>query len=785
MKTSLASFITCTFFSIICSSALLAQNYTVSGYVRDANSSEALIGANVYDSATYQGTITNNYGFYSISLPPGRHTITYSFVGYAPIRKQIDLQGNRIMNTELTSGELLEEVVVKADARDLVESTQMSSHRIKMLEIKKMPALFGEVDIMKSIQKLPGVQSGNEGFSGVFVRGGDPSQNLILLDGVPVYNVNHLFGFFSVFNADAINDVKLIKGGFPARYGGRLSSVIDIRMKEGNMKKLQVEGAVGLLSTKLTVSGPIIKDKTSFIVSGRRSYFDLFGRAYTTFKKTDATGGFWFGDLSAKINHKFSDKDRFYLSAYLGEDKFYFLGDTDDQYSSERYDVGLKWGNTTSALRWNHVFSGRLFSNTTVTYSRFRFLNELEFVFEDKMSDQYFSHRQEFLSGVEDLTIKEDIDFYPNTQHQIKMGAEYTYHKYSPGVSSRKTEATDIENFDDKKGSNIYGHEIALFVEDNWEINDVFKTNLGLRYSHYFVSNRSYSSIEPRFSLRGKLSNSFSLKGSVANMKQYIHLLTNSSITLPTDLWVPATEKVPPQSSWQYALGANWMVDNTLNFNLEGYYKDMTNVIAYKEGAQFVPTDQNWQNKIASGRGWSYGLEFLGEKNWENTKLSLAYTLSWSYRKFDEINNGESYPFKYDRRHDINLSFTHKFSERFDVALNWIYATGNAFTIPFESYQDPGDPFHNYSYYYDEYVTEFDSRNNYRAPAYHRLDVGVNLHKEKKWGFRTWSFSVFNAYGRYNPVFMIVEDDDSGDMVLTQYTIFRFVPSISYRFRFK
>jgi outer membrane receptor for ferrienterochelin and colicin len=759
-----------------------AQQFTISGYIKDAQTGELLIGANVYDSITYQGTITNSYGFYSLTLPAGEHNIMYSFVGYHAKSYSVNLNKDMIVSLELYGGEVLDEVVVSAEAKDHIESTQMSMHKIRILNVKKMPALFGEVDIMKSIQKLPGVQSANEASSGVYVRGGSPSQNLILLDGVPVYNVNHLFGLFSVFNADAINSVSVVKGGFPARYGGRISSVIDIRLNEGNMKKTKVEGGIGILSSNLTVSGPIKKDTTSYMISGRRSYFDLFTRAYSA-SQNIGTGGYWFGDLNAKINHIFSPKDRLYLSFYMGQDEFFIKSETSDYGNEENIDLSIRWGNITSALRWNHIFSSKLFSNTTVTYSRFRFLDEINVEYKESFDNFYYSHEQEYFSGVYDWAVKLDMDYYPNTAHQIKYGAEYTYHSYEPGVNTSKTEMSGFNGYSDETGNdNIYAHEMAAYIEDNWEINSVFQTNIGARYSSYFVNNKYYQSLEPRASLRTLLSENLSMKTSVANMKQYIHLLSNSSITLPTDLWVPATEKVPPQISWQYALGFNYIYKRTWKMSLEGYYKEMDNVISYKEGTHFIPTDKNWQDKVASGKGWSYGLEFMVEKEWERTNISLAYTLSWTNRQFDEINNGNTYPYKYDRRHDINVSFTHKFNERIDMGVNWIFATGNAFTVPFETYSATGDPFgytngsSNVSYY--------KSRNNYRAPAYHRLDVGVNFHKQKKWGERTWMFSMFNAYGRYNPVFMMIESEPDGGLELYQITLFRFVPSITYRFKF-
>ncbi|MDA3867117.1 MAG: TonB-dependent receptor [Salinivirgaceae bacterium] len=769
---------------LVCFQTTSAQNYTVSGYVKDQSSGEALIGANVYDSITLQGSITNSYGFYSLRLPGGQRTLAISFVGYQTVYAQINLTENRQYSAELLSGQVLDEVVVAANAREAIEGTQMSTHTIKLIDLRKMPALMGEVDIMKSIQKLPGIDGGTEASSGVFVRGGDPGQNLILLDGVPVYNVNHLFGFFSVFNNDAINNVDVVKGGFPARYGGRLSSVIDIRMKEGNMKDYDIEGSVGLLSSKLTISGPIIKDKTSFLVSGRRSYLDVLTRAAG--KLTDeGVFGFWFGDLNLKVNHIISPRDRLYLSAYMGEDKFFLRGEWNDDFSKDKYEMALKWGNITSSMRWNHVFSGNLFSNTSLTYSRYRFGDEISLEYEDHFDNSYFKYMQEYTSGVEDITANVDFDYYPSTNHQIKFGVNYTYHTYNPGINVMKTDADDMEEVNNKRGDNpTYAHEMAAYVEDTWDISDMVKANVGARYSSFFVNEKRYASLEPRLSVRAKLHPDLALKGSVANMKQYIHLLSNSSITLPTDLWVPATENLKPQTSWQYALGANYLLQNSYKLSLEGYYKTMENVIAYKEGAAFTPTDQNWQSKVLNGRGWSYGAEFMGEKDWEKTNVAVAYTLSWTYRQFDELNRGEKFPYKYDRRHSINLSCTHVFSERFDVGLNWMYSTGSAFTVPYEVYETAPNPFVEH-YYNDNTATHFTERNNYRAPAYHRLDVGVNFHKEKKWGERTWSLSLFNAYGRYNPVFMIVETDYDGGLSLKQYTLMRFVPSFSYSFKFK
>ena len=762
----------------------MGQKVTVSGYLYDAANGEALIGANVYDQESLEGTTTNTYGFYSLSIPSGTKTLVFSYVGYQEIILPLNLVNDTTIVLELKSGQEIEEVVVTADARAEVEDARISTYKLPMENISRMPVLLGEVDVLKSIQQLPGVQSGNEGSSGIYVRGGSPGQNLILLDGVPVYNVNHLFGFFSVFNADAINDVTLVKGGFPARYGGRLSSVVDIRMKEGNTKKFQMAGSIGLLSAKLMVTGPIIKDKTAFIISGRRSYIDLFTRAYSS-SKDDGTMGYYFGDLNVKVNHKWSHKDRLFVSAYMGQDKFSGEGDWKDEESTETFAATMNWGNITSALRWNHLFSEKLFSNLTATYSRFRFENDLSYETTDYSDGLKMGQSQDYSSGVEDFAIKMDLDYYPVPAHQLKYGMQYIYHTYSPGVSSYETTSNTFYNDKGKVGdADIHAHEFALFLEDDWEVSSWLKTNLGVRFSGYQVNGEMYKSLEPRFTARAKLSDDVALKSSVAYMRQYIHLLTNSSVSLPTDLWLPATDKLKPQSSWQYAVGVNWLAPRDWKLSLEGYYKDMDQVIAYKEGAQFVPSDENWQDKVTPGRGWSYGSEFMAEKDWGKTRLSVAYTLAWSYRKFDEINQGRKYPFKYDRRHDVNVSFTHAFSDKFDVGLNWIYASGSVFTIPYEKYQPAKVP--GLYYYADEDVAKyFESRNNYRAPAYHRLDVGVNFHKQRPWGQRTWSISVYNAYGRQNPAFMLVDQKDAGGMVLKQFSLFRFVPSITYSFKFK
>ncbi|MCT4638910.1 MAG: TonB-dependent receptor [Bacteroidales bacterium] len=757
------------------------KNISINGYVRDGATGEDLIGANIVNMETYKGTSTNNYGFYSVKMPEGKVKLQVSYLGYETKLLELNLKQDTTLNITLRSNTQLEEIVVTANKNDFVRETQMSQVILPITQIKKMPVLLGEVDVLKSIQLLPGVQSGNEGSSGVFVRGGSADQNLILLDGVPVYNVNHLFGFFSVFNADAINHVKIIKGGFPARYGGRLSSVIEIRMKEGNMKELEVDGSIGLLSSKLTISAPIIKDKTSFIISGRRSYFDLFGKLQGALSGKPQSGGYYFGDLNAKINHKFSDKDRIFLSAYTGRDKFKFkIKDDKDEYKSN-VDMWLKWGNITSALRWNHIYNKNLFSNVTATYSRYKFENDLGYEFLDKTNNYKFKENNNYSSGIEDYAIKTDWDYFISNNNKMRFGAEYIYHTYSPGISTNNTQTSFIKQNTKTGEKDISSHEVAAYIEEDLSFLMIMKANIGLRFSGLNVKGKNYFSLEPRVALKAGLSDNFSLKGSFSMMNQYLHLLTNSAIGLPTDLWVPVTEKLKPQNSTQYAFGANYQTSGW-QITTEAFYKTMDNVIEYKEGASFMPSDENWQNKITTGKGWSYGWEVYVVKDWKKTNFNFAYTLSWSWREFDELNKGEKYPYKYDRRHDIAIGVTHNFNKKVDVAVNWIFSTGNAFTLPKEKYiPATGDGINDYD---SDAIQYFDSRNNYRAPSYHRLDIGVNFKKKTKWGHRTWSVGIYNAYGRQNPAFLYVKTKNNDRQALTQISLLRFVPFINYSFKF-
>lgn len=775
-----------------------SQNHTISGFISDKASGEKLIGATVIEVESKKGTSANLYGFYSFTLPEGVIKVRFSYVGYQTVIKEIKLDENIKLNIELISNSTLKEFeVIASQSEKIQEKTQMSSVDVSMEKVKSLPVFLGEQDIMKTIQLLPGVQSGSEGSSGLYVRGGGPDQNLILLDGVPVYNASHLFGFFSVFNADAINSVKLIKGGFPARYGGRLSSVIDIRMKEGNQKEFHGEGSIGLISSKLSLEGPIIKDKTSFIVSARRTYIDILARplikAAANQNGSEGTGGYYFYDVNAKINHKFNETSRLYLSGYFGDDKFYantkdsytFNGQT-DVYDSEN---SLRWGNVITALRWNKIINDKLFSNTTLRYSKYRF--NVGFSEKTTTTDNSGTSSSEFkfdyFSGIEDWAGSVDFDYVPNPNHYIKFGIGDTYHTFRPGVNQFKISESSSEDLDTTFGSqNQFAHEANVYIEDDFKIGELLKFNIGLHGSAFIVKKKTYYSLQPRFSGRYLIDETMSVKASYARMAQFLHLLTNTSIGLPTDLWVPATDRIAPQTSDQIAVGVAKTLKKEYEVSIEGYYKWMNNLIEYKDGASFFGSDKDWQDKVESGKGWSYGGEFLIEKKQGRTTGWIGYTLSWTNRQFEEINFGEVFPYKYDRRHDIGLAVTHKFDkykdrkERdkwIDVGLVFVYGTGNATTLGLERYRSIPSGFGGGE------VVHIDGRNNYRMPNYHRLDLGVNIHTKKKRGERTWSFGLYNAYSRQNPFFLYFGYDNN-QRVLKQISLFPILPSFSYNFKF-
>ncbi|MDR2928100.1 MAG: TonB-dependent receptor [Cytophagaceae bacterium] len=789
---------------VISATSTLAQNiqqkHTVSGYLKDSLTTENLIGATIYNRADFAGTSTNQYGFYSLTLPEGSVELSYSFVGYDTHTVQLHLVHDTVININLSGAVHLREVEVTASrVAPIQERTQMSNITLPVAQIKSLPAFLGEVDLMKALQLMPGIQSGGEGSSGLYVRGGGPDQNLILLDGVPVYNVSHLFGFFSVFNADALNNVEAIKGGFPARYGGRVSSVIDVSMKEGNMREFHGEGSLGIVAGRLTLEGPIWKDRTSFIVSGRRTWIDALTRPMMALASSvddgyKASAGYYFYDLNAKVNHRFSEKDRIYLSAYMGNDRFFVrFEQEEDGYDAyidnikTKAEGGLQWGNITSAFRWNHVFTPKLFANTTVTYSRYKFDVGSELWYEyDEWNDTSNKYKRVnqysgtiYLSGINDWSGKIAFDYIPAPSHYIRFGGNAIYHTFSPGAMAFRENKTENIIGD----PNIYGYEYSLYAEDDIRITPQLKVNAGLHWSAFSVRKKFYNVLQPRLSARYLITETLSAKAAYSRMAQYIHLLTNSNIGLPTDLWVPVTNRLMPQMSDQVAAGLAQTWHNEYEISLEGYYKTMGNVIEYEEGASFFDTSGSWEQKVVQGDGRSYGVELFAQKKTGSFTGWLGYTLSWTDRQFEELNEGRRFAYKYDRRHDFSIALMKRFGDRIELSGTWVFGTGNAVTVPIglSPLNKPvgNNPMGSTSTYWI-----YGERNSYRMDPYHRLDASISFIKPKRWGERRWIVGVYNAYSRKNPFFIDVSQKSNGRYEYVQVSIFPIIPSISYQFKF-
>ena len=806
----------------------------LSGYVVDAESGERLPYAKVWDARSGRGTVANAYGFFSLTLPRDSVTLLASFPDYVGRSRTFYLSQSQRIEIPLQPYLNLAAVSIETDRSSTgPDEADMSTISLPVTELNYMPTLLGEVDALRAVQLLPGVQSGSEGQVGLYVRGGSPDQNLVLLDGVPLYYVSHWGGFASVFNADALSDVRLIKGGFPARYGGRLSSVLEVTMKEGNRRETQFAGSIGLLSAKASVQGPIGKKPgqeeahTSYILSARRNYFDLIMRGISLASgNPDEDAGplsYGFYDLNAKVNHILSDKDRLYLSGYWGQDRSRIRSESNRWIredgstwigeeappdwvlrQKEQNTSRIQWGNALAALRWNHVWSHRAFSNLSLSYSQYRYDNDQRF---DETrsypqdSAQQSSNRLRFASAISDAILRWEMDFYLNHQHQLKWGAQATLHRYQPGVLQERLLLEQDTLRDTLQGDfGAQGYEGFVFVEHDWRIGARLRVHSGLHAAVYRFGQRNYFSLQPRLSARLLLSDRLAFKASYARMTQFLHLLVNQSVGIPVDLWVPATDQVPPQQSDQFAAGLSWQSPNgQWEASLEGYYKQMSDLIDYREGySLFEGTRNGWENAIEDqGRGQAYGGELLVRKRKGRLRGWLGYTLAWNWRQFDEINDGARYPFRYDRRHDLSLVGIYSLKPHIELSATWVFSTGQAITLPtgrhesfFEdrnAFPEPGDRGRDVEG--DIYLYE-GGRNNFRMRAYHRLDLGISFHKEKKWGTRTWRLGLYNAYNRRNPFYYDLnrrsdpDQGQQGDLVLTQLSLFPIMPSVSYGVEF-
>ena len=760
--------------------SLWAQNYTISGQIQDASSGEDLISATVYAPAARAGAVSNVYGFYSLTLPAGQYEIRVNYTGYTEERIQLDLQADTSIDFSLSnlSGVTLDSVVVVRDVRGdaNVNNTQMGTIDLPMEQIKKLPVLMGEVDILKTIQLLPGVLAAGEGNTGFYVRGGGVDQNLLLLDEAVVYNAGHLLGFFSVFNGDAIKNTTLIKGGMPANYGGRLSSVIDIQMKDGNKQKFGAEGGIGLVASRLTFEGPIVKNKGSFLVSGRRTY--LFDLAQPFLKGSPFEGtNYYFYDLNLKANYRLSTRDRIYLSGYFGRDVLKLNNPDRD------LEFGLNWGNATSTVRWNHLFGDKLFMNASFIF------NDYDFSSSGRQDQFSFSVN----SGIRDWGGKLSFDYYPDPKHHIKFGGDYTHHQFTPNIA----EAVSGEEAFDIAPPIKYAQEAGIYILDDWKISNRLSLNAGLRFSIFqqlgpytssldstvysrFEPVQTFYGPEPRISSKFSLTERSSIKAGINIGRQYVHLVANSATTLPTDLWVPSGELVQPQWGIQYALGyfQNFK-ENTYEFSVEAYYKDLRQQLDYAEN--YTPTvDQVVEEQFISGKGQAYGLELFLRKQKGDFTGWIAYTLARSTRDFEGI-LGNQYPSRFDRLHDLSIVGSYDY-KRWNFGASFIFGSGSPYTPIKSIYLIGSDP-----------VLEYGLRNSARLPAYHRLDLSasfrLNKKKEKRFS-STLVFSIYNVYNRKNVFFtytMPEENEDSGNLELKSYkvSLFPIIPSISWNFKWR
>jgi len=758
---------------------LFAQNnVSISGFIYDKLTGEVLIGATIYEKNSKTGTITNEYGFYSLTVKTNDSLdLVISFLGYKPLNLKILQKHKKQLDFHLIPGIALDVVTITATKEEnIVTRNETGVVRLPMKTIKTLPNLFGEVDIIKAYQLTPGVQSGGEAKSNLYVRGGSPDQNLILLDDVPLYYVAHFGGFFSVFNADAINDVKLIKGGFPARYGSRLSSVLDIRMKEGNMQKLSVQGTIGLLSSKISIEAPIIKNKLSFIVSARKNLLPIF-----KLMRTNLSYNFY--DLNTKLNYRLSSKDKLFFSYYMGDDIVAMKENT----IISKHNSTVKWGNTLLAFRWNHIYNNKLFSNVTLSNTYYRYKNVFEYKIEtDSISKNMYNS---LLTGINDFNFKADYTYLINSKINFKFGENSIYHTFIPNDEKFSQSGTEVITIDENYSNKVNAIENAIYLESELKFNKV-NTNLGVRYSSYHVKNNNYYSLEPRILLNYILKEDLSLKYSFSKMNQYVHLLTYSGTGMPSDYWMPTNENVKPENSIQNTLGiAKTFYNHKFELSVEAYHKTLNNLITFIPGKSLLGNLDNWEKVIEKGgSGLNYGIEFFLQKKTGNTTGWLGVTLAKAKRTFENLNNGKSYSFKYDRLLDISIVANHKIKKGIVLSATWTYGTGYPITLATEHYSINGK---------DIFI--YKEKNSYKMRDYHRLDVAVNFKKKTKWGERTWTISVFNLYNRQNPYYyyydrklLDVTNNSSsysftpvyGELKLYQKSLFSIFPSASYSFKF-
>lgn len=763
---------------------------SLSGFIKEKGSLENLPGASVYIPALRQGVIANNYGFYSITVPAGDYELEFSFVGFIKSVQKLSLHKSQKLDVDLEASNVLQEAVVvgNKESQKITEATQMSTVSVPIGQLQNVPTLLGEKDVFRVVQLFPGVQKATEVSSGFYVRGGTPDQNLVILDDAVVYNASHLFGFFSPFNSDALKSIELIKGGFPARFGERLSSVTVLNMKDGNKEALRGEAGIGLLSSRVVLEGPIQKGKSSFLLAGRRTYLDALMRPFRSIE--EGIGGAYFYDLNAKYNVHINESNRFYLSGYFGRDKFYGAHEKNDSKS----DANFSWGNATLTARWNHVFGERAFGNTSFIYSSYDFGAKGSYkTSESSMSSGIYS-------SIKDIGGKIDIDYSLNSNHFIRTGIRVVSHQFKPSGSFLKLN-TGSTSAEEKYDS----FETNLFLEDDYKISNQFQINAGLRASSFVTGAQNYMNLEPRFSVRWMLGHDFAVKASYARMNQYIHLLASTgAMSLPTDVWIPSTNSVCPMRSDQFVLGVvKDLSEHNLTLSLEGYYKKMNNLLSYKDGASFISKSFGdhssiigpefakslssgdirsfWESGVTAGQGASYGVELLIQRKIGKLSGWLGYTLSWTKYQFDELSFGKAFYPKQDRRHDISLVGIYMPSPKIRFSATWVLSSGAPMDVARAEYvvQAPPGPLATVS----QKAIDYGEKSSFRGDSYHRLDFAAQFIKKKGRGERIWELGVYNVYNNVNPL-VYYKEESNDNVTLNKGSLFNIIPSITYTRKF-
>ena len=753
-------------FLILQSYFLFAQDITISGNVKNQKTGEKLSGAEIFTDNKKLATTSNSYGFYSFSIPQKQQKVFISNFGYQTISLVLFLKKDTLLNIELLPLEnTIDEVTIRAKKESY--SDQRGNFIVPIDVVKNAPALLGEADILKTIQLLPGVQQGTEGTAGLHIRGGSPDQTLILIDGVPVYNAYHLFGFFSVFNPDAVSDIRLFKNELPAQYGGRLSAVVDLLMREGNKKKRSGSFSISPIAGKLTLEGPIKKDKASYLFSIRKTWIDIL--AYPLQKLSrDQLLAYGFYDLNAKFNYEINPQNHLYLSFYAGKDSY-----SNNNGTSK---FGYSWGNFTSILRWNRIFSPKLFKNTTLSFTNYNY--SIKNSFQDK--DNIFSSTVS--SKIQDIGLKTDFDFIHSPNHITNFGLSVTSHQFKPEIS--QTTGIAVPNEISPTPSTFVADGQA-YIQHDWDITQKLKWRIGLHYNSILVNSRFYHSLQPRLSLTYEFSDDWLVRAAYFKTNQYLHLLSNSSLGLPTDLWVPVTDNIPPERANSFSIGLSKKIRDW-HFSVDAYSKSMYNLIEYKEGASFLnDLSAKWYDKVAIGQGNSKGFEFFAQRSKGKIQGFVSYTLSWTNRLFEELNQGKEFPYKYDRRHSLSTNFMYKFSENKQFSLTFSLLSGSLTSLPTSKYVAQRPPAfeaidkNNGYYYYFNQLGDLPYRNNFRLPIFHRLDLNYKTTKTTEKGQRSWVFSVYNTYNRQNPFFVYIKDNQ-----LVQTSLFPIIPSIGYERKF-